>query len=102
MPIVRAVVSLAALLGWTLLSWADDARPNRGDVIAALRPYDGPSAHGVDCSTLTGKVVCGYQGWFTVPGDGSGREWRHYAAGGQFKPGSCGIDLWPDVSDLDD
>jgi hypothetical protein len=67
-----------------------------------MRPYDGPSAPGVDCSTLAGKVICGYQGWFTTPGDGSGRGWRHYPFRGQFKPGLCGIDLWPDVSELDD
>jgi hypothetical protein len=74
--------------------------PGRDEVIAAMRPYDGPSARGVDRSTLAGKVLCGYQGWFTAPGDGSGRGWRHYPARGQFKPGSCGIDLWPDVSEL--
>jgi hypothetical protein len=67
-----------------------------------MRPYDGPSPPGVDRSTLTSKVLCGYQGWFTAPGDGSGRGWRHYPARGQFKPGFCGIDLWPDVSELDD
>jgi hypothetical protein len=50
---------------------------------------------------MTRKVLCGYQGWFTTPGDGSGRGWRHYTARGQFKPGSCSIDLWPDVRDLD-
>jgi hypothetical protein len=51
---------------------------------------------------MTGKVMCGYQGWFTTPEDGSGRGWRHYSARGEFKPGFCGIDLWPDVSELDD
>jgi hypothetical protein len=67
-----------------------------------MRPYDGPTEPGVNCSTLTGKVVCGYQGWFTAPGDGSGRGWRHYPSRGEFKPGRCGIDLWPDVSELDE
>jgi len=81
---------------------AEDRAPKRDDVIAAMRPYEGPSARGVDRSTLIGKVLCGYQGWFTAPGDGSGRGWRHYPNRDQFKPGSCNIDLWPDVSDLDD
>jgi hypothetical protein len=99
---LRAVASLTVLLAWALSGRAEDARPKRDDVIAALRPYDGPSAKGVDRSTLTGKVLCGYQGWFTAPDDGSGRGWRHYPARGQFKPGSCNIDLWPDVSELDD
>jgi len=65
-----------------------------------MRPYDGPSAAGVDASTMTGKVLCGYQGWFTAEGDGSGRGWFHYGARGGFKPGSCSIDLWPDVGEL--
>jgi hypothetical protein len=54
----------------------------------------------VDNSTLTGKVMCGYQGWFTCEGDGAGRGWFHYGKGGTFGPGSCTIDLWPDVSEL--
>ena len=60
-----------------------------------MRPYDGPTARGVDPSTMTGKVLCGYQGWFTAEGDGSGRGWFHYGGRGGFKPGNCSIDLWP-------
>jgi hypothetical protein len=85
---VRAAVLLAALLGR-----ADDPGPTRADVIAALHPYGGPAARGVDRSPLAGKVMCGYQGWFTAPGDGSGRGWRHYPVRGDFQPDSCGIDL---------
>jgi hypothetical protein len=99
---VRAPLLLAALLGWALPVWAEDSEPKQADVIAAMRPYEGPSTKGVDRSTLTGKVMCGYQGWFTAPGDGSGRGWRHYPHADKFQPGSCCIDLWPDVSDLDD
>jgi hypothetical protein len=99
----RSVVFLPVILLATALVFAaEPPGPSREDVLAAMHPYDGPSATGVDRATLTGKVVCGYQGWFSAPGDGSGRGWRHYPAGGQFRPGSCNIDLWPDVSELDD
>ncbi len=71
------------------------------EVLAKLRPYRGPSEPGTDTTTLTNKVMCGYQGWFSTPGDGSGQGWTHYSGAIGFKPGSCSIDLWPDVSELD-
>lgn len=49
---------------------------------------------------LEGKVMCGYQGWFRVPDDGSNNGWFHYAGGRSFEPGKCNIDLWPDVREL--
>jgi hypothetical protein len=102
-PLLRLSAPLSLIpLAYGLIAAAGEPSPGRDEVVAAMRPYDGPSAPGVDCSTLAGKVLCGYQGWYTVPGDGSGRGWRHYAARGQFRPGCCGIDLWPDVSELDD
>jgi hypothetical protein len=93
---------LLVILGCALCARADRPPPARAEALAVLRPYDGRSVRGVCCSTLTGKVLCGYQGWFTAPGDDSERGWRHYPARGQFRPGSCGIDLWPDVRELDD
>lgn len=54
----------------------------------------------VDTSTLTGKVVCGYQGWFRCEGDGANNGWHHYAAGGKFEPGHAHIEMWPDVSEV--
>ena len=45
--------------------------------------------------------MCGYQGWHAAEGDGLGRGWYHWERDGQFKPGFCKVDLWPDVSELD-
>lgn len=57
----------------------------------------------VDASTLTGKVMVGYQGWFNCPGDGAQLGWKHWARHGRkpFGPGNVTVDLWPDVSELD-
>ncbi len=67
-----------------------------------LKPYTGPSIKGVDPKTLTGKLVCGYQGWFSCEGDGSERGWNHWTRDRSkpFVPANAKIDLWPDVSEL--
>jgi hypothetical protein len=65
-----------------------------------MRPYDGPTHAAVDPSTLHGKVMCGYQGWFTAEGDGANAGWTHWRGRNGFKPGSCEVDFWPDVSEL--
>ena len=49
--------------------------------------------------SYTGLVMAGYQGWFNAPDDGAGRGWNHYVAHGEFGPGNCKVDLWPDVSE---
>src|SRR5436190_1930012 len=95
------IAALAALLA-SSAGRVVVAQPTRAEVVAQMQPYAGASAEGVDRTTLTGKVVAGYQGWFTAEGDGAGTGWRHYSKRGQFRPGSCNIDLWPDVSELDD
>jgi hypothetical protein len=50
--------------------------------------------------SLDGKVFTGYQGWFAPYDDGGKPIWRHLGKRGKFEPGFCGIDLWPDVSEL--
>jgi hypothetical protein len=66
-----------------------------------LVPYTGPSILGVDKSTLTGKVMTGYQGWFNCEGDGANLGWTHWARDRrkQLGPGNVTVDLWPDVSE---
>lgn len=46
-----------------------------------------------------GLVMAGYQGWFNTPDDGAGRGWYHYKGRDGFRPGSCTIDFWPEVSE---
>ena len=83
----------------TLFNLLAVAPPLQGaDVLA---PYAGPQLTGVDCSTLKGKVMCGYQGWFACPGDGSGLGWVHWGRGSKKAPGpgNITVDLWPDLSE---
>jgi hypothetical protein len=49
---------------------------------------------------LQGKLIVGYQGWFAPEGDGMKLKWIHYGAG-HFGPGSCVIDMWPDLTGFD-
>ena len=71
--------------------------------VAAIRPYKGPVVKDVNTKTLFGKVMCGYQGWFGVPGDGSPEQrWQHWTKSrGPLEDGNANVDLWPDVSELD-
>ena len=57
-----------------------------------------PSLH---ASTLTGKVMVGYQGWFNCEGDGAELGWTHWSRNRRkpFAPGNVTVDLWPDTSE---
>ncbi len=93
---MNAIFSILTLLLLTTVSVlaADPSSP--------LAPYSGASVRGVDTSTLTGKVMAGYQGWFNCEGDGAGLGWTHWAAKKQkpFAPGNVNVDLWPDMAEL--
>jgi hypothetical protein len=44
--------------------------------------------------------MCGYQGWYRTPSDGSGNNWGdHYALFGKFDSENVHLDFWPDVSE---
>jgi hypothetical protein len=67
-----------------------------------LYPFRGESIKGVDLSSLDGKVMCGYQGWFGCEGDGSKVGWVHWGRGKQKPmPGKITIDAWPDTREYD-
>jgi hypothetical protein len=54
----------------------------------------------VDASTMTGKVLCGYQGWFRCPGDGTNNGWLHWSRDSRkISPESVTVEMWPDLSE---
>lgn len=59
------------------------------------------AANRVDPSTLNGKVLAGYQGWFSCPGDGSPHNnWRSWSRGVPAA-NTLTVDLYPDLRELD-
>ena len=59
-----------------------------------LKPYTGTAIKAADNTTLKGKVMVGYQGWFRTPNDPDGKGWRHW---GNIHDGTFTTDMWPDV-----
>lgn len=58
------------------------------------------SAQAVDFTTLEGKVLLGYQGWFNCPGDGEAhRGWRSWFRGTP-SPETLTVDMYPDLSEF--
>ncbi|MDP4238187.1 MAG: PA14 domain-containing protein [Bacteroidota bacterium] len=57
--------------------------------------YNGPTVKPADNTTLKGKVMVGYQGWFRTPNDPEARGWVHW---GDIQNGNYNVDMWPDIS----
>ena len=92
------IMLLILVCATLVLAAGADQRPE------VLKPYDGPSVAGIASSTLTGKVMTGYQGWFNCEGDGANLAWTHWAKdlSRPFEPNNIAVDMWPDVSEYDD
>lgn len=56
------------------------------------RPYDGPTVKPRDNTTLKGKTMVGYQGWFRTPNDAYDAGWVHW---GGIPQGHFSVDMWP-------
>jgi len=68
---------------------------------ALLATAFGADTPRVDASTLTGKVMVGYQGWFNAEGDGAKRGYNHWTHGSvKPAPGKVRIDMWPDLTEF--
>ncbi len=65
-----------------------------------LKPYTGPRRADVDASTIKGKVVCGYQGWFRCPGDEADGGWVHWSrSGSRVARETLTFEMWPDMAE---
>ncbi|WNG17263.1 glycoside hydrolase family 71/99-like protein [Cystobacter fuscus] len=83
---------------------SDQPTPLYQQLTAFLGPYTGPTYAGgtpVDATTLKGKLLCGYQGWFRTPGDDDNTGWQHYIPdwGGVMSPSKIAVDYWPDMTE---
>jgi len=77
-------------------------------VPGATSPYTSPVTNDhrfyhinqtVDTTTLHKKVLCGYQGWFRCPGDGT-NLWIHWSRdSSQITSNTLTVDMWPDMTD---
>lgn len=59
-------------------------------------------AHGqtVEATTLRGKVMAGYQGWFRAPGDAAAGGWVHWSRDGKrLAPETLTFEMWPEMSE---
>ena len=74
--------------------------------VPIVEPPQIPSNRVVDVSSLTGKLLMGYQGWFTCPGDGTNisNGYYHWIRDGysRITTESFAVDMWPDTSELSD
>jgi hypothetical protein len=95
-PIVKAILLIAFLfLGRSPAAEPPDDEP-------WLRPYAGPDRADIEATTLDGKVLCGYQGWFNTPCDGTAFGFTHWGQGlDRPEGGRFTVDMWPDVSEYD-
>ncbi len=56
----------------------------------------------VAATSIRGKAMCGYQGWFRLPGDAANLGWRHWSRDARrITPEALSFEMWPDVSEYD-
>ena len=54
----------------------------------------------VDATSVRGKILCGYQGWFRCPGDVAGMGWIHWSRDPRrIAPELLSFEMWPDLSE---
>jgi hypothetical protein len=93
------------LLSLALSRSSHSAEASAGDARQPAPPgkYQPAAPRKIDPSTLHGKLIFGYQGWFSTASDGSQvREWNHWSLN-RKKPDTTNtrVQMWPDLSEYD-
>jgi hypothetical protein len=83
----------------TTYYWRIDEKNANGTTTGDVWSFTTAAAGG-DYS-LIGKIMCGYQGWFNCPSDGTTRGWIHWGSSTtSFTPSNCTVDMWPDMTEM--
>jgi len=97
-----SVCAGTAMAGINLPSNAPAASQS-DDNTTTIGQYQRAAARTIDPSTLYGKLVFGYQGWFSAAGDGSPlHAWNHWSKNKALPDAeNTRVQMWPDVSECD-
>lgn len=69
-------------------------------IIPELAPYTGKTSNLINADTIKGKVMAGYQGWFSAVGDGVDNRWIHWSNNREkVTAKSLLVEMWPDMSE---
>ncbi|MBM3851538.1 MAG: xylosidase/arabinosidase [Verrucomicrobia bacterium] len=104
-PHTKQTLAAVVLLLGTLSASSASAEPPTGLARPPAPPgsYHPAAPRQVDPSTLHGKLIFGYQGWFSTADDGSPvREWNHWSVD-RKRPNEANarVQMWPDLSEYD-
>ncbi|MGC3958873.1 MAG: hypothetical protein QM813_13325 [Verrucomicrobiota bacterium] len=102
--VLKSATNLAAPIVWNKVTNGVTTSNGTNQVVLNLSSQRSffQLAVGVDTSTLNRKLMMGYQGWFSTPGDGSAQNsWVHWFGNNTPNADNANFDFWPDTSELD-
>jgi hypothetical protein len=102
--VLKSATNLAAPLVWKTVTNSVTTSNGTNQVVLTASGQRSffQLASGVDTSTMNRKLLMGYQGWFSTPGDGSAQNsWVHWFANNTPTADHANFDFWPDTSEFD-
>lgn len=102
--VLKSATNLAAPVVWQTVT--NNVTTNSGSNQVVLTMSGQRSffqlASGVDASTMNRKLLMGYQGWHSAPGDGSAQNsWVHWFRNNTPTAANATFDFWPDTAELE-